>query len=80
MSFKYKILLCAVAALSGVMGWFDTVEKVDSKRCACDADLIRALGRSRSRVGWREFSARLFARLSRMCSTLGINERRIATA
>jgi hypothetical protein len=34
--------------------------KAERKRCACLADLKRRIFFSRNRVGWCEFSARLF--------------------
>ncbi len=44
----------------------------ERKRCAWPADLKRFIWRSRRRVGWCEFSARLFRPLCRRCSTPGI--------
>ena len=42
----------------------------DRNRCAWAADLNRRIARSRCRVGWCEFSARLFSHLCWRCSTL----------
>ena len=47
----------------------------ERKRCACRADLKRFICRSRRRVGWCEFSARLFRPLCWRCSTPGITSR-----
>ena len=47
----------------------------ERKRCACRADLNRFICRSRRRVGWCEFSARLFSPLCWRCSTPGITSR-----
>ena len=46
------------------------------KRCACSGDLNRRMARSRCRVGWCEFSARLLSPLCRRCSVLGRTRRR----
>jgi hypothetical protein len=40
-------------------------------RCACSGYLIRRIARSRWRVGWCEFSARLLSPLCRRYSELG---------
>ena len=45
----------------------------ERKRCAWPADLKRFICRSRRRVGWCEFSARLLRPLCRRCSTPGIS-------
>src|SRR3954449_7985638 len=45
----------------------------ERNRCACRADLKRFICRSRRRVGWCEFSARLLSPLCRACSTPGIS-------
>src|SRR3954470_20899216 len=47
----------------------------ERKRCACRGDVKRFICRSRRRVGWFEFSARLFRPLCWRCSTLGITSR-----
>ena len=39
----------------------DGARSAERKRCACLADLNRRIFFSRSRVGWCEFSARLFS-------------------
>ena len=41
--------------------WFDTYACTEGKRWACLIDLNRRMARSRARVGWCEFSARLFS-------------------
>src|SRR3954468_21673373 len=45
----------------------------ERNRCAWRADLNRFIWRSRLRVGWCAFSARLFRPLWRRCSTPGIS-------
>jgi Kelch motif len=45
----------------------------ERKRCAWPVDLKRFICRSRRRVGWCEFSARLLRPLCRRCSTPGIS-------
>jgi len=47
----------------------------ERKRWACPADLKRFICRSRRRVGWCEFSARLFNPLCCRCSTPGMISR-----
>jgi hypothetical protein len=47
----------------------------DRNRCACPGEVNFFIARSRCRVGWWEFSARLFRYLDRRCSTLGISRR-----
>src|SRR3954463_7545413 len=44
---------------------------VERNRCACRGDLKRFIWRSRRRVGWCEFSARLLRPLCLRCSTPG---------
>lgn len=45
---------------------------MEAKRCNCRADLKRFITRSRLRVDWCEFSARLFKPLCERCSTPGM--------
>lgn len=47
----------------------------DRNRCACPGDVNRFIARSRCRVGWCEFSARLFRYFERRCSTEPSNSR-----
>ena len=51
--------------------WPEMTPKAERKRCACLVDLKRRIFFSRSRVGWCEFSARLFKLLYCRCSTSG---------
>jgi hypothetical protein len=55
--------------------WGDIPLNADKNRCACPGEVNFFIARSRCRVGWWEFSARLFRYLDRRCSTLGISRR-----
>jgi hypothetical protein len=53
----------------------DIPENADRNRCACPGEVNFRIARSRARVGWWEFSARLFRYFDRRCSTPGISRR-----
>jgi hypothetical protein len=53
----------------------DIPENAARNRCACPGEVNFRIARSRARVGWWEFSARLFRYVDRRCSTPGISRR-----